>query len=303
MRAWLTDEVDARPVAMTRIILGALVTWNHLVLLFFFDDYYGAAGWAQHPERTQSISKYSLGWETFFALHPPAAFALLIASVALALAFMVGFKTRWTTVLLFLTVLTVQRTNPIILNSGDHLVRMMLFWMMFIPTGRAWSYDILFERPLTKSKTTHSVRPMIRPFGLRLLQFQIAVMYLSTFLYKIGGARWQSGEAFYTVSRLDSYVRFMPPAVADSEWFLRGATWLALGIEAALGTLLLIPSVGWLIALMGIGFHICMDLVINVPNFSWYAIAGLCCFLRGPGTFFWRKRITKSGEEIEGLRN
>jgi hypothetical protein len=281
IRGWLHDPVDARPVALTRIILGGMVVWNHLVLLVFFHDYFGAEGWARYPERAQNVSPFSLGWEAYFASHPAAAFLLLLVTVLLAMAFTLGFKSRWTSVLLFVAVLTVQRTNPIINNSGDVLVRMMLFWMMFMPIGRAWSVDALLGRGRASLRVAFSRSP-ISPFGLRLLQLQIATMYLSTFLYKIAGARWQSGEAFYTVSRLDTYARFIPVPLADSEWLLRGATWLALAIEAALGGLLLLPSVGWMIALLGIGFHLGMDLMINVPNFSWYAIAGLCCFLRLP---------------------
>lgn len=64
-----------------------------------------------------------------------------VVTLIFALFFLVGFKTRASNILLWLLVLSLHNRNVLILNSGDDLLRMLLFWSIFMPVGDRFSLD------------------------------------------------------------------------------------------------------------------------------------------------------------------
>ncbi len=64
---------------------------------------------------------------------------LLAGVIALALA--VGYRTRLATFLSWALLTSVQWRNPAILQGGDILLRLLLFWGMFLPLGARFSVD------------------------------------------------------------------------------------------------------------------------------------------------------------------
>jgi len=55
------------------------------------------------------------------------------------------------------------------------------------------------------------------PWGLRLFQLQMAVIYLSSAIEKTSGVDWREGTALYYVARLDdSFGKFPVPPTRSS---------------------------------------------------------------------------------------
>ena len=74
---------------------------------------------------------------------------------------------------------------PLILNSGDTLLRMLLFWGMFLPLGAHWSVD----RALKAAPSRLSMRFLsLATVGLLM---QIAFVYWFTAILK-SGPEWRS---------------------------------------------------------------------------------------------------------------
>jgi hypothetical protein len=65
-----------------------------------------------------------------------------IAAVA-ALAMLVGYRTRLAVFVVWVLVLSIQVRNPFLDSSADDLLRLLLFWAMFLPLGAYWSVDCL----------------------------------------------------------------------------------------------------------------------------------------------------------------
>src|SRR5262249_294496 len=59
----------------------------------------------------------------------------------LAIALMIGYRTRLGTLLSWVLLLSLQDRNPDILQGGDQLARLILFWGFFLPLGARWSVD------------------------------------------------------------------------------------------------------------------------------------------------------------------
>ena len=64
----------------------------------------------------------------------------------LGLALLVGFETRLATIGSWLLLVSLHHRVPPILSGADILLRMLLFWGMFLPLGKVWSIDRLREK-------------------------------------------------------------------------------------------------------------------------------------------------------------
>ena len=62
-------------------------------------------------------------------------------SVAAALALLVGYRTWIATLVSWVLVVSFHNRNPMVLQGGDVLLRMMLFWGLFLPLGARASLD------------------------------------------------------------------------------------------------------------------------------------------------------------------
>src|SRR5918998_185013 len=127
--------------------------------------------------------------------------ALLFGVAALAaLALLVGYRTRLMTVIVWVLLLSIQARNPLILNSGDTLLRMLLFWGMFLPLGAHWSVD----RALKAAPSRLSMHFLsLATVGLFM---QIAFVYWFTAILKSGPAWRVDGTALYYALSIEEWV-------------------------------------------------------------------------------------------------
>jgi hypothetical protein len=82
------------------------------------------------------IFEDSLAWSVYSVSgRPEVALFLLLVTIGLGLFQLVGRgrSPRWTRVCLWLLVLSVQNRNPALVDSSDELLRLMLFWDIFLP--------------------------------------------------------------------------------------------------------------------------------------------------------------------------
>jgi len=87
---------------------------------------------------------------------------LFCLSGAFAAALLVGYRTRIATIGSWLLLGSLHARNWLLLNSGDELLLMLLFWSMFLPLGARWSLDALrrpqseFPAKIIASIATHA---------------------------------------------------------------------------------------------------------------------------------------------------
>lgn len=102
---------------------------------------------------------------------------------------LVGWHTRAATIVLWVIVVSIQARNNHVTYGADSLMRVVLFWSMFLPLGARWSFDSEHSIPPAR----HSISS-IATFGLI---FQCALMYLFTALQKSGSTWRESYDAVY----------------------------------------------------------------------------------------------------------
>lgn len=130
------------------------------------------------------------------------ALIFLIAGV-FALALLVGFRTPLVTVVSWLLLLSVQARNPRVLHDSDVLLRLLLFWGMFVPLGGRYSLDSLIgragngESPLPTS---------VCSVGTAALLIQVCLVYWCTAALKSWEVWWVEGSAVYYALSIDQVV-------------------------------------------------------------------------------------------------
>ncbi len=153
--------------------------------------------------------------------------AFLFGVTALAaLGMLVGYRTRLMTIIVWVMVLSIQYRNPWVLSGADNLLRVLLFWAMFLPLGAYWSVD----RALKATPWPMSVRFL--SLGTVGLFLQIAFMYWFTAAEK-SGSEWRvDGTALYYALNNDHFVTPIGVYVRQFPALLEVLTFATLALEA-----------------------------------------------------------------------
>jgi len=210
----------------------------------------------------------------------------LVALVVAAIAIIVGWKPTVWFLVAFVLLTALQRRAPSIINSGDLILRNLTLLLAFTPTGAALSVDRV--RRFGRDALFTSGR--VAPWGLRLVQLQMMIVYLFAFWSK-SGESWRDGSAVSTVFRIDDLQRFGPVGLlVDSVAIVAILTWSTLALELALGGLLWAKRLRpWLIA-GGIALHLSIDTFVLVGFFGITMIGGLMTFLDAERIDAWVTR-------------
>lgn len=119
---------------------------------------------------------------------------LFIVHAFLTILLISGYKTRIITVLSWLFLASLQNRNPFIQQSGDDLLRLVLFWAIFLPWGNFYSIDSL------KKKNTSKYYFSVSTFAYMLL---IVSVYVFSAIYKASPEWRTEGTAIYYALSLD----------------------------------------------------------------------------------------------------
>ena len=140
--------VDIRSLAVLRIGL-ALVSLFYLfslfpdVELFLSNDGLLPIGLSQQLSPTTINGEWSIYW---FNGSPSFARLLITVHVIAAFLLLIGLQTRIMTVVCLVMTWSLLIRNPLIVDSGQYLLRMMLLWSVFLPLGAVWSIDAKIRR-------------------------------------------------------------------------------------------------------------------------------------------------------------
>ena len=120
--------------------------------------------------------------------------SLFIIHGIITLFLIAGFRTRLFTFLSWVFLLSLQQRNAFIQQGGDDLLRLVLFWAMFMPWGKFYSWDS--KQSNTPVKNYFS----LASFGYLIL---IVSVYLFSAIQKTS-PEWRSeGTALYYALSLD----------------------------------------------------------------------------------------------------
>ena len=282
LREFWVGETDIAPVALFRILFGLLL-FNWFWQLFpnltaFFTDE-GILPRRElalaYPDRLSLLNLSGEWW--------PVA-TLWAISCLVALLLTLGWHTRVMSVLAFALVSSFSWRDPLILDGSDLVFRVVPLWLAFTSAGDRWSIDAL--------RRDHV--PVVRGWALpiRILELQIAWIYLATGLEKLGGIDWIEGTAAYYALHLEhTFARPWAHAFAVNPALSHLISWYTLAVELAFLPLAMAPfrATRAAAALAAAGMHLGIILLMNVGNFPLVMLAA--CVLFAPPE--WVQRVMR----------
>jgi hypothetical protein len=259
---------SAWPLAFARIVIGIAILGWATSMWFDVADLLGENA-IVGPEFTSGINRWiAFDTETSVRL----ALAVLVAS---SIGIIVGWRpTIWLGVA-FVLLVAIQRRNVLIVNSGDVILRNITLLLAFTPTGAALSVD----RMRKHGRDAFFTSAQIAPWGMRLVQLQMMVVYIFAFWSKSGDL-WRDGTAVSTALRLTDLQRIGElDLLVENIYVVAFLTWSTLMLELALGTLLWAKPLRPVLIVLGVTLHLMIGSLILVGFFGLAMIAGLMTFL------------------------
>jgi hypothetical protein len=282
-KAFEVFGADLRSLAAFRVVLAVLVLADLANRATDLSAHYADKGVLP---RTVLLEEVLSPWAFSLNLmngEPWFQVLLLGAAAVAALGMLVGYRTRTMTIIVWLLLLSVQWRNPLVTGADGPLLRLLLFWAMFLPLGAYWSID----RALREAAI-----PRLSPRFLSLatvgLFMQIAFVYWFTAALKAGPEWRTDGTAIYYALSIDQIATPIGHYMLRFPELLEVLTFATFGFEAFGLFLLFCPfftgpvRTGAVLAFMSLHFGIWLTMDIGIFPF----ISAFCmvCFLPG---WFW----------------
>ena len=192
-----------------------------------------------------------------------------------AICLLIGYWSRVASIIVFFGILTLERRNPYVFNSGDVLVRNIAFYLMLTPSGVALSLD-----RLRKAKDRFWEYPSRPLWGLRLIQIQLSVTYAATVWAKVMGQTWNNGTAVSFALRIGDLERFHTPGFITHNLVVSNIMTLGtLALEASLAILVWNRKARPYVLTLGVLMHISIAISIMVGFFSMAILVAYLAFI------------------------
>lgn len=326
LRAWAAgwhaffhQPCDGRLCAAVRIGLATLTLIHFAVLYPDLTTFFTDEGVLPLPAACEVASPY--GRSLLFHV-PQTRWAVELcywAAVASGAALLVGLFPRLAALSTFVWLVSFQNRNPLINDGEDALLRVLLFLLIFVPSGSCWALQRMLGRswqrigwrtlPEAPGAVPPSSPPMsgiaapcaVAGWGRRLIQLEMAGMFLSAGLCKLGGHAWLDGTALYYVARLDDFFgKFpVPDFAVDHPFAVAALTWGVLLIELAVPLLIWFRQTrrGCLFVLLL--FHLANEWTMHLFLFHWIMLCGWLSFLE-PEDYAWLGQRVHPANEPRG---
>lgn len=134
-------SLDYRSLALFRIVLGSVLLWDLAIRSLDITAHYTDNGVLPRITAIQTFRD-----TTDFCIHLMSGSLLgqsliFIFHAAVILAFILGYRTTISSVLGWLLIISLHSRNELLQHGGDHYLRILSFWAMFLPLGKCLSID------------------------------------------------------------------------------------------------------------------------------------------------------------------
>ena len=255
---------------MLRIVFGCITAIYFIQLLPYVETQFSGSGWLGG---IQQIAIQNGGsWSLFFIQaneHATTlAYAFVIVGIIAAFLLMIGWQSRINAFIAWLVWVSLWNRNPLLLDGDDAILKLMCFYLMLSPCGNCWSVDAYLH------KKSHQVA--IWP--LRLIQFQVALIYFVSGWVKFHSQAWLDGTIIQYVlihphySRWDGWV-MIGNAVFTS--LLAGIAHVIRWWELLFPLLMINVTTRKLSLMIGVLFHLGLLFTMNL---RWFAVIMLALY-------------------------
>lgn len=192
--------IDIRSLAIFRMGLAIVLIGDLLVRLTDLKEHYSDEGVLPREALINffldpwSLSVHMLSGQWQFEL------VLFVIQIVFGIALLVGYQTRLATIVSWFLLLSLHLRNTMILQGGDIVIKLLLFWAMFLPLGAYWSID-------QKKSRQEPGNYQIFSMGTVGLLLQICFIYWFSALLKTDPVWWGDGTAIWYALSIEQYAK------------------------------------------------------------------------------------------------
>jgi hypothetical protein len=239
---------DLRALALMRVAVSVVVLLDLAIRCGDLEAFYSDTGAVplsmlfQHSWNDYFISIHAISgmWQVQLVL--------FLLAMFFAVMLFLGYRTRLFTLLSWFMMLSLHNRNSLILQGGDDLLRMVLFWAIFIPWGNRYSCDALLSRQTPPALNFRSVATIA-------YLLQLCYIYTGSALLK--GDEWNSSyTAMYYVYGLNQVAYPFTEYVFYYPELLKKLTFVAYYFELLVPFLFFIPFKHQWFRFLGVAFII-----------------------------------------------
>jgi hypothetical protein len=274
--------IDIRSLALFRIGLGLILLADLIIRAHDIVAHYSDMGLLPRDVLINMIHPASFSLHLMNGTWQFQLFLFLIA-IIFATALLFGYRTRFATICSWLFLISLQTRNPLILQGGDIVLRLLLFWGMFLPLGACWSMD---------NKLGKTIRPenQIVSVATLSLLLQICFIYWFTALLKTDDTWRTDGTAIWYALSIEQYATSLGHFLLNFPNFLKFSSFSTFYLEA-LGPFLAFSPIWtgplrFATVILFILFHITLNITMELGVFSYICSVAWLVFLPG---WFWDK--------------
>jgi hypothetical protein len=234
-----------------------------------------------------------VGLKQYFVAHGlghAAGVALYAATWVAYIAMILGFQTRIAVPAALFTALMQVAWNYLPLSGADAALRVFLFCLVWAECGTVWSLDAWMARRRGGIESSPSETGLIAP--LRLIRFQIALIYLNAGFWKMFNPLWRSGVAVHYVLQNNIFRRPPHGMPVPFDSLVTMLTYGTLAWELTFAFFLLFRPTRRIALIAGIFMHLGMQLTLEVGPFHFIMLASYLAFLDPDSVTTLPRRLT-----------
>ena len=253
-------QLDTKALAFMRIALALVILADLWIRGGDLAAFYGEEGVLPSRLMFQFAGKSGIWTLCTLFQHFNWIVFLFVLNVIAAISFLIGYQTKISNLILWILCLSFQNRNLYILQGGDDLVRLLLFFGLFLP----WHQQLSIDTP-AKIKNWHQ----------RLAQLAYLLLVASVYFFSVNlksSSQWHSeGSALYYALSIDVLVGPFGKWLYHYPELMKVLTHAVYVIEWILPILILWPSkkgyLRLLAFLMILLLHLGFALFLNVGLF------------------------------------
>lgn len=267
-------SLDSRSLALFRVGLGLTFLVDYLFTRIPYADLFYFRNGLNFSRYDSSSLNFIYSEDWFQSL------LLLLAVICICL-FTVGYRTKYTAFFSWLLIVSFHAKNDMIVNAGDILGYLLIFWALPLPLNKHFAWDsVLKEQKAIKHSSVFSM----------YFIGQIALVYLITFLLK-NHPIWQQGDAIYYAMMLDNFRTYWGDFLLQYPYIMKVLTFVTYQfIEGTVPLLLIflgfIPRLKIILVVTMVLFHAFLNIFMQLGMFSYFCIFMWCALLPSE---FWNE--------------
>jgi hypothetical protein len=233
-------------------------------------------------------------------------------AMLVCLLFVLGWRTRVTSVCFALTLMAFTGRNVFLTDGGDNIMSLMAIYLAFSRCGARWSLDARRKRRQAEKReaggvaefawpntpgwqavaeldrTREEIVTFLHNAAVLVIAAQICVVYAAAGLYKSQGSYWQNGTALYYTLHLDWFRPWpgLSNFMAGQSVTIAIVAYLTVFVQIAFPFAVFSKWLKYPCLVMLVGMHFSIAVVMGLPLFSAAMMVGDAVFLP-TGLWLW----------------